>query len=242
MNMKTAAEGGFRFRPNPWFTVFTVAVLAVLIGLGTWQLNRLEWKRELIAQRAAALAAPPLSIGRVPSDWKTAEFRRVRATGQFMHDREMRVSPRIHRGKAGHHVITPLRLDGGGIVLVNRGWVPLGRAGPAGRPKGQMRGRMAVTGVLRAGGRSNRWVPDNDPEKGAWHYVDVPAMAAAAGLGAVKPFAIEAGPATNPGGLPVGGQTRTSYVNDHLQYAITWYALAVGLIGVYIAFHLSRPS
>lgn len=238
--MKTAAEGGFRFRPNLWFTVFTVVVLAVLAGLGTWQLQRLEWKRGLTVQRAAALAAPPLSIGRVPSDWKTAEFRRVRATGRFVHGREMRVSPRIHRGRAGHHVITPLRLDGGGIVLVDRGWVPLDRADPARRLEGQVRGRVAVEGILRAGGRSNRWVPDNDPEMGAWHYMDVSAMAAAAGLGAVKPFAIEAGAAPNPGGLPVGGRTRTGYVNNHLQYAITWYALAASLIGVYIAFHLRR--
>lgn len=223
-------------------TVCAVPALAVLIGLGSWQLERLEWKEGLIAKRVAGLAAPAIAMSEVPADWRAAEFRRVRAKGRFLHGREMLLVSKTRRGRAGYHVVTPLELVDGATVLVNRGWVPLDLKASGTRPQGQPSGVVTLDAVLRAGGRPSPWTPDNDPAKGVWHYLDVPAMAKQAKLKDVKSFVVEAGPAPNPGGYPVGGQTRTALTNNHLQYAITWYALAVALLSVYIAFHLKRRS
>ncbi len=227
-----------RRHPAMWPTVAAAAGVGALLALGSWQVHRLHWKDALIAARAASLAAPPLALDRLAGA-ELAPFRRVRLRGRFDHDREMHLLARVHRGRAGVEVVTPLRLGDGGYVLVNRGWAPSGRADPRASPPDRMPGEVEVAGILRRPGRANRWVPDNRPDRGVWHYVDPAAMAKSAGLAAVGPFVVEAGPAPNPGGYPIGGRTRTRLPNDHLQYALTWYALAVGLAAVY-ALYLRR--
>ena len=240
--MMTAADPTRRFKLNFWMTVCAVPAMAVLIGLGTWQLDRLEWKQGLIAQRTAGIEAPPMPIAEIPTDWRSAEFRRIRLKGRFLHDREMLVVSKTFRGRPGYHVVTPLTLVDGAIVLINRGWIPLELKEAETRLQGQPAGVIALEGVLRGAGRPSPWTPDNDPAKGVWYYLDLAAMAGQAKLAGLRPYVIEAGPAANPGGYPVGGQTRTALTNNHLQYAITWYALAVALLAVYIAFHLKRRS
>ncbi len=238
MNIMARTDGARRFRPTFWPTVMAIPMLAVLLGLGSWQVQRLHWKEGLIAEREAGLAAPPLDIGEVGA--AVPEFRRVRASGVFLHDREFLLVARTYRGRAGSHVVTPLRLADGGIVLVDRGWVPYGYEDPRKRPAGQIAGRVVVSGILRAGGRDSPWIHDNDAVKGDWFYVDIAAMAAHARLSGARGFFIEAGSAANPGGLPVGGQTRFQLANDHLQYAVIWYALAAVLLAIYLVYHLRR--
>lgn len=227
-----------RFRPTLWPTVFTVPALVLLLVLGTWQVQRLHWKEGLIAERAAAYAAEPLPIGRIADATPIPEFRRVRATGVFEHGREMLLDPRSFKGRPGAHVVTPLRLDGGGIVLVDRGWVPRPLRDPATRLAGQVAGRVEVTGILRTDGRKSDWIPENQPDKGNWYYVDVRQMAASAGITGVRPWFIEAGAASNPGGWPLGGHTLTPLPNNHLAYAFTWYAFALVLTVIYFIYHL----
>ena len=215
-------------------TLITLPAVIVLLGLGTWQVQRLGWKEALIAERAAGLAAAPI---RVPAAGATAEevdFRRGTATGRFRHDKEMYLTGRVRNGVAGHHVVTPLVLAGGAAVLVNRGWVPADRKDPARRAAGQVEGTVSVTGILRAPGAKGRFTPDNDPDGNTWFHLDVPAMAAAAGLDGALPYVLDADGTANPGGLPVGGQTPTALRNDHLQYAITWFALAAALAVIYL--------
>jgi surfeit locus 1 family protein len=80
-------------------------------------------------------------------------------------------------------------------------------------------------------------VPDNRPDLNYWFWVDIPAMSAAAGLDHVAPYYIDADATPNPGGWPKGGVTRLTLPNNHLQYAITWFSLAVALIVIYVLFH-----
>ena len=94
--------------------------------------------------------------------------------------------------------------------------------------------------ALRAGGKGSGWTPDNEPAKRVWHYVDPPAMAAAMGVADAKLYYIAVDETPNPGGYPIGGATGGTLPNNHLQYAITWYALAVALVVIYIVFHLKR--
>jgi surfeit locus 1 family protein len=231
-----------RFRPTLWPTVFTIPALLVLLGLGTWQLDRLAWKTDLIAGIQSRIGAAPAPLDEVLAeagdDLADVQYRRVSLTGAFRHDAEMYLAARSMNGNPGYHVVTPFEIAGGRAVLVDRGWVPLDKKDPASRAEGQGAGPVTLDGVIRVPRPAKSWLqPDNEPQNNMWFWVDLPAMAAHAGATGAAPVYIEAGPAETPGGFPIGGQTRVNLPNDHLQYAITWYALAVILAVIYVIYH-----
>jgi surfeit locus 1 family protein len=233
------------FRPQFWPTVFTVPMLLLCLGLGVWQVQRLSWKEGLIAARTAAVAAAPIAA---PGDAEAArgmEFRHVTDTGVFLHDKEIDVGATSPGGRAGYHIFTPLEEPGGRIVFVNRGFVPAELRDPAKRRAGQVTGPVTVSGLLRLPpkGRPNWLLPNNRPDLNYWFWVDLPAMAQAAMLDPLRvaPFYIDADAAPNPGGWPKGGTTRLELPNNHLQYALTWFSLAVALIVIYVVYHRRNP-
>ncbi len=232
------------FRPTLWPTAFTIPALIVLLGLGTWQVQRLYEKRAQIVERTARTTAVPIALPAAGTPLAAAaladlDFRHGAATGVFLHEREMYLAARTMEGSVGYQIVTPLQEADGSVVLVNRGWVPEVRKDPAKRPEGQVGGPVTVEGAIRAPGRQHWLQPDNEPARNIWFWSDLPAMAAHAGIAPEKlvPVLLEAGPAPNPGGLPIGGQTKVNLPNDHLQYAITWYALAVALAAIYVIYH-----
>jgi surfeit locus 1 family protein len=216
-------------------SIAALAGIAALLALGTWQIQRLHWKEGLIAEREAAVAAAPVPLPATLDAARDLDFHRVRAEGVFRHDREMQVNATDRTsGIGGYLVVTPLDLGDGRVVLVERGWVPRERRAAGSRIEGNVTGRVVVDGLLRLPQAKPGWfVPENDPARGEWFYIDPAAMARAAGVSAL-PYYVEAGPAPNPGNLPKGGQADTALRNDHLQYAITWYALAAALAVIYI--------
>jgi surfeit locus 1 family protein len=211
--------------------------LLVLVGLGTWQLQRREWKTELIAEIEARVTAPAATLPAParPVDPERLAFTRVAAGGRLMHEHEMLVVAKVQDGRPGVRVVTPLALGDGRAVLVDRGWVPQARRDPTTRRQGQVAGEVRVDGLLRGPQRGNWFTPDNRPGEGVWFSIDPAAMARAAGL-APLPYYLEAGPTGYPGGLPVGGHAALDIRNEHLQYAVTWYALACGLLTVYLCY------
>ena len=218
-------------------TLAALAGFAVLIGLGTWQIERLYWKEGLIAERAAAVSAPPAELPRTREAALPLEFHRVQVKGEFLHDREILVHAiERQRGAAGYLVLTPMRLEDGTIVLVERGWVPIDKRDASTRAQGNPLGEVAVDGLLRVAPaeKPGRFIPANDPARGEWFWIDLPTVARAADVPQALPFYVEEGPAPNPGGFPVGGQANTDLPNDHLQYAITWYSLAAALAVIYV--------
>jgi len=229
----------FGIRPLLWPTLMTLPAVLGSLALGAWQIHRLQWKNGVIAERQAQRDAPPLAA--LPDRFVPAqhEFRKVRVTGRFLHDKEMYLAARSFRGNPGYHVVTPLAVPSG-PVLVNRGWIPLERKAPDSRKVGNPEGEVAVEGYLRAETGPGWFTPKNEPEKNFWFFIDIPAMARAHGIGKVEPYYIEAGPAENPGGFPVGGQTRFDIPNDHLQYALTWFSFAVIGIVIYLLYHRRR--
>jgi len=225
--------------------VATLIALAFLVGLGTWQLQRKAWKEDLIARiearshGAAGEILPEVSWG----EWRAGEdeFRRVRLSGTFLHHHEALVhglAPGIRDGAPiqGFYVMTPLRLATGGLVMVNRGFIPTELRDPASRPQSRPEGEAAVTGLVRAPEMRGWFTPDDAPKDKRFFAKDPHAIAAAAGLAGVAPFYVDAEATQDPGGWPKGGQTRLSVQNNHLQYAITWFALAAALAGVFGAF------
>lgn len=225
-----------------WPSLWAGFGLVILLGLGTWQLERLQWKEGLIAAREAGLRAAPASLPATLDAARPLEFHPLRAEGQFLNDRELYLNAQSLRGEAGFHIVTPLRLADGAVLLVDRGFVPTDRKAPPTRQAGELAGSVTITGLLRLApeGKPGWFTPDNDPARNSWFTVDIAAMARAAGVGRVLPFYVDADASPNPGGLPQGGQTPIDLPNNHLQYAITWYSLALALIAIYIRFARRR--
>ena len=238
-----ADAAALRFRPQLWPTLVAAGGLAVLLALGTWQVERLHWKEALIAERAAQLAAPPEPLPAQSGDWRAWDFRRVTVAGEFRHETEQLYGVAAVAGRVGHDVLTPLVRPDGAAILVDRGWVPADQAHPAARRQGQLEGRVEITGIARyrGEGRPGWFTPDNQPEQGLWYSYDLPALEAAVGM-ELLPVVVEADATANPGGLPQGGRTNLVLPNNHLQYAITWYGLAAALLAIYVAVSLERGA
>jgi len=230
-----------RFRPSLWPTLFTLPALIVLVGLGVWQLQRLHWKEALIEERQMRSALPAAVLPEQIAAPEDLEYTPLKVSGRFHHDREFYLAARTLNGRVGLHVVTPFELPDSRILMIDRGWIPDARRDPSTRPEGQTPGEVEVSGLGRLPGwKGLDWLqPENLPEENLWFWVDPPAMAAAAGLSPViEGLYLDAGPAENPGGWPRGGQTRIELPNDHLQYALTWFALAVALAVIYLIYHL----
>ncbi|MGQ3045816.1 MAG: SURF1 family protein [Niveispirillum sp.] len=242
--MSAAARRQFRPRLIPSIAAFIA--LAILLGLGTWQVERLGWKTDLISRVEAGLAADPVDLPasiEKPADW---DYVRVRVTGRFLHDKEVYIGPRLYprpdgRQEQGAHVLTPLvRDDGAGTVLIDRGWVPLDKRDPATRTPGQVEGSVTVSAIARVPQHRAFMQPDNDPATRTFFWLDMQALAGIAGVERLAPLVLQADATANPGGLPIGGRTIVALKNDHLSYALTWYGLALTLIGVFIAASFRR--
>ena len=232
-------------------TVATLVGLAVLIGLGVWQLQRLEWKEGVIARIEARTARVPLTLERateVANERDNPSYFPVRVTGSFHHARERYLYAFSLEGQPGWHVITPLETVDGNMVLVDRGFVPDSLRDSSARALGQIEDVVTVTGFMRSPGEANIFTPENDPQANQWFSRDLPAMAASmfpGGTVQVSPFFLEANASEVPGGWPQGGQTRLELANKHLQYALIWFALALCLAviyGVYIWGAYRRPQ
>lgn len=225
-------------------TACTLAALAVLLALGKWQLDRLAWKEDLIGKITARVGAPPTPApaeGGWPAlDVHADEYRRVTASGRYDFARQTLVHANAPKEnglvRAGYVVLTPLRLADGGVILVNRGFVPMEMRAALAGVDARTPADATVTGLLRASQIRDPFVPADDPATGEWFTRDIAAIAAAQGLQRVAPFIIDAdAPARYTEG-PRGGLTVISFPNRHLEYAMTWFGLAATLLGVYGVF------
>lgn len=225
------------FRPSFWPTVITIPAVLFMVALCLWQVQRLYWKEGLIAERQERSVAAPIPLPPMGADIAAAEFRRVTLNGRFDHAREFYLAARSQNGNVGYWVVTPFLLaDGGGAVLVNRGWVPNEKKLPETRADGQIAGDVAFDGIVRQPQQQSWFQPANEPKNNVWFYLNPAEMAAASGLPVRQDLYLDAVKTDVPGGFPLGGQTRINLPNDHLQYAITWGALALALIAIYVTY------
>jgi surfeit locus 1 family protein len=215
-----------------------VVALAILLSLGTWQLQRLYWKEQLLSDMAARRIAAPVSLADIEAmaaRGEDIEYSPVTVSGVFANNKERHFFA-TWRGQTGYHVYTPLQLADGRFLFVNRGFTPFEAKEPEMRKQGQLTGLQSVTGLARArlAEKPSSIVPDNDLSKNIFYWKDLDAMAATTGIPADRlvPFFVDAGDAPNPKGLPIGAVTQFDLPNNHLQYAVTWYGLAAALVGV----------
>jgi surfeit locus 1 family protein len=215
-------------------TLIALPLIAALIGLGTWQVQRLAWKTGLIATMAERLQEAPITLdAALVLPREEAEWRLVTATGVLEADRSVALYRISSDGAAGYQVLTPMALPDGRHVMISRGFVAAtsfvdaltGLPAASGDP-------VAVTGVLRPGEEQAAFTNDNDPDAGAWYWIDLKALSRQTGVDLLPLIIVaDADPA---GGDLIGRQARFDPPNQHLQYAITWYSLAVVALVIYV--------
>ncbi|KAJ5864418.1 uncharacterized protein N7529_006334 [Penicillium soppii] len=201
--------------------------------LGSWQVQRLDWKTKLIAKFEDRLVKPPLPLPpRVdPDAISEFDYRRVYATGRLRHDKEMLIGPRMHDGEDGFTVVTPLEREGASTVLVNRGWISRKLQDQKDRPLGVTNEEVVIEGLLREPWKKNMFTPDNKPEDGKFYFPDINQMAELSGS---QPIWIEQTMVPDlvesydreAKGIPIGRAAEVNLRNNHSQYIFTWYGLS----------------
>lgn len=229
---------GWRF----WIGLVLVPVaMAILLSLGTWQVNRLHWKESLLADIDERSHAPAVDVSDIAARLAAGEeidYRHASASGRFLNDKERHFLATFD-GQSGFYLYTPLEMADGRYLFVNRGFVPYDRKDPKTRPESLVEGEQTITGLARAklNEKPSSLVPDNNEGTNIFYWKDLTRMAASTGLpeDRVLPFFLDADATPVAGGLPKGGVTQVDLPNSHLQYAITWYGLAFALAAVTIA-------
>jgi surfeit locus 1 family protein len=222
--------------------LFIIASTLLLCGLGTWQLQRLQWKNTMLAQieqsqKEPALGSLPQLENQAAIDALT--FRNVTLSGQFLHDKTLHMVGRPKEAgigtASGFFLLTPFKLDDDGrIILVNRGFSLVGKET---KPEGV----QTVTGVIRPTRTKRYFAPENKPEKNVWFYEDVRAMSTAIGS-EITPIIIEATGKKEKDVYPIPNDGRIAVRNDHLYYAITWFSIAIIGIVMFIIYHRKSRS
>lgn len=216
----------------------TVPAIIIMCWLGFWQIERLEWKLEKIANLQERFSLAPVSLPSAPMDVQAWEYRHVQLSGVFMHDAEMLFYGAGPNGRPGYELFTPLKTEEGPVVIINRGWIPEALKDPSARADIMPSVIQELQGVLRLSQQRQRFGPDNDTKANLWFYPDIKMMAEAASLENVYAMLVYADGDQAQAKYPVSGRTQTILVNNHLAYAFTWFAFAFILLVIYVIFHL----
>ena len=228
--MTTAEVDQPRETPSRLRAIATAVALFVvaagLFWLGIWQVQRRDWKLDLISRVEQRLVAAPQELPG-PADWRSVtderdSYRRVEASGVLLKDRSIFTQAVTALG-SGYWVMTPMQTDAGFNVFINRGFVPSESKSLAFNALSDV--PVKIVGLLRMTEPHGGFLRTNDPTADRWFSRDVAVMAAKRDLANVAPYFIDSVAGLESNG-PVGGLTVVSFKNNHLIYAITWFVLS----------------
>lgn len=229
------------FRPLPMLTVWTLIGIALLCGLGKWQLDRLQWKLGLIAAADTRSHAPPVPLDSLlGKPARDVEYTHADAEGAFIADKRAYLFSQLEDGRIGFQLLEPLRLADGRVLIVDRGFVPQADKDMPTETPPPPAGETRIAGLVRADQKPGLFAAPPDLANKVFYVRDIPEIASALGLSGVLPVML-AEDLTGPhGSYPEGGHTRLTFRNDHLQYAFTWFSLALVLLVMYFVYHAKR--
>ncbi|MFC3053464.1 SURF1 family protein [Kordiimonas pumila] len=227
------------FRPGIPLTICTVIALVLLALLGTWQAGKVGPKTALLAKIQTNMTTSPEQLPVNIREPKKLAYRHMLFTGERIAE-PIRVFGTNQRGESGYNLYAPVRRDTGKIVIVNFGWIPLSMKATPSLPMD----RLLYAGVVLENGASGSMTPANNPAENIWYTSEVNEIAAYFGFAEGDYYEIRffRDHVDSDGGYPLGGQVRVDIPNNHFQYALTWYGLALALIGVYVVFGLKRAK
>lgn len=217
------------------FPLFIFTGILILLSLGTWQVSRLHWKKELIYKIQKQSQISPILIQKLEelpiNRIKDFEFTSATAEGYYLHTLEFKFLSRTHQGKAGYHIITPFLLKSKKILLVDRGWVPLYEKSIA-RPTGPIK----INGLIRLNSEKNLFTPENDFSSRELYFIDPLEIKIKTGVKELLPFYMYTSDSNQKNMFPISIPLNLKLRNFHLAYAFTWYSLALGLGILYFFF------
>ena len=236
------------FTVHPVATIFTILALICLVALGSWQLQRRTWKIELIATINERLAQPPVSLEqalKMRTEEQGIRYLPVSVRGIYDHRRERHVFGTLG-AIPGYFIFTPFILEGGveniSTIAVNRGFVPQAQKAMNMREEGQIDGVLTIVGLFRLAeekpGFAKLLAPSPQADQNIWYSRDPSALWA--DEPGIQNWYLDSNGRENPAPSPAGGTTKITFSNRHLEYALTWYGLALTLVGVYLAYGFRR--
>lgn len=239
MHLLKLRVGRWVFAPTLWPTLAALFFFVLTLWLGNWQSGRAEEKRAMQAQVDAAMREPPVHVGAEALDRASVLDRRIEVTGRFDDAHTILLDNRVHQGRAGYHVLTPLRIEGGTrALLVNRGWIP------AGADRAQLPQPPVAAEMVHLEGRAtdphSRYVElgDATPQGRLWQNLDFEGYAIRQGLSLQPVLLLQTSP--QPDGLIRDWPRPDTGVATHVAYAFQWYSLATTLVILWLALNLKR--
>ncbi|MBT5187303.1 MAG: SURF1 family protein [Kordiimonadaceae bacterium] len=232
----------YEFKPRLWPTLATIPMLICLLQLGFWQVERLDWKLSLLDKIDARAKGTPVSLPQDANDMDELEYLRVQVSGSFDNDHEVTMYSVGPNGEPGYDLYTPMILANDQQVIVNRGWVPETLKEVNTRPQTQISGDVTITALLRKPWGKLWYGPENEPENNMWFYGDLEGMSDTMNLANTFPMFLSAEKKNTDNRFPIAGRTEFNIVNNHLDYALTWFGLAIVLVGIYLIAHINKKS
>lgn len=228
-------------RPPLLPSIFTLIGICILCGLGTWQIQRLAWKTEILGalEQAQSISHAPTVLSPQIAELAAVEnnaalIRYVFVEGTWLHDKEVAIGPRTWKGKTGYHIVTPLMLADGGTVLVNRGWVPEDKKLIAARAESRTKSPARIMGMFHRPSKPNFLTPPNAPAKEEWYSINLEDLTAARDLKNIAPLVLYAHLDTAHPPWPLAEALAWNPPNNHAQYAAFWLTMA-GILAVIFA-------
>ncbi len=237
----------YTFAFSLWPTLITVIVMVFCTGLCVWQVQRLFWKEGILAEREQRLDAAPIVFQASQSPKLSSQelsHRRVEVTGTFLHDKEITFLGRDAEGRPGYIIMTPLVQDENSPwILVNRGWVSSEERFQSNRPRDLLvKEPVTITGFIHDGFIRNPFTPENDPKAKIWFWTDYGALESQL-QHKIEKMIVVADRAQDPMERPKGGQISLDNIpNNHLQYALTWFMMALTSFIVWFIYHLKPKN
>ena len=231
-------SNSYSFKPRLFPLFAFIVALSILLGLSGWQIKRLNWKTDLISQRISSFESNPISFVNLNQPEKN-EFRKVFVDGQLLNEFEMYMPALSKRGNNGFHILVPLKTASGKLIIYDSGWVPLKIKEKSKRLLNIFKNPQTFEAVIRTSGRKGYFQPDNDTDTNTWFFVEPELMSEYLNMNFENQYYLEA-VNNGPNGFPLGNQTRIYLRNNHLQYALTWFMIACGLVGVFFFANIKK--
>ena len=229
-------------KKNNVFSGFLLVIaFLILLSLGTWQVERLQWKKRLLGQIEGNIRISHLKVPVIDNSIIDFNYRNVMVEGNFLPKLSINLEPRTHKGVAGVHVITPFYSEKKHI-LVNRGFVPYEYLNAFNKNYKNITEEklIIIKGIARLYGKKRWPIPNNDLIAGKWFFLNIADISKYLGL-KLEPYVIELTKNEDGQNYPISNITIIDIPNNHLQYAITWYALALTL-AILIIFLSNKPD
>jgi len=239
-----AARAPRRFRPGALPTLAMLAAVVVCVAAGRWQQGRMHDKEALRAQMDAALRMAPVALDGLPgaADWVALRYRPVVASGAYRAAAQILIDNRVHEGRVGYHVVTPLELPDGRAVLVNRGWVAQ-RASRAELPDAPPPGgTVTVEGRIALPAAGYLELERETAAGPVWQNLDPARFAAATGVGVLPVVIEQTAPPVPDDGLIRAWTAPDFGIDKHRIYMVQWYAFAALALALWLILNLRRPA